>query len=558
MKCSIILVVVGLLFSQQNQQQQQGQQVRSFNFEKPKSTFLESDIFDPKNPDRARFYVAENYNFIGLDPNEQTIPDFHLTDRTVIDTINFRYVTRVNSMVYIHELDPYRGSDGRTHLHYAVKIEVLDENDEVVAWDQEEKKIGILSSVYKDNLFYKSHISFTFNLEPGEYTLKGTFWDRNSNMVNAKSYKIYVRKTAESDILISDVTFIDEHLNEEVFGHNNAFMNRKGHIVLEFDTYKKTPENSYSYTVEMTKKLTVSETLQESIRQIFSAPAELIRSLMADTLEMDTIYQIYYGLLYDTESKYNRFQIRMPKTIFSNITFPLQFRKRRLIQIEIQPKLNVVREVEIDPDDLEDDIVLADSLKDDENFMNSIITSKVSELQVIDHVENVIDEFTFTWDSIPQTRAEMDLMLKQMRTFIDNDTLDYYMNSSVEEAQEFYGKYWTDISFNKHRLEGMKHARSFIKKVRFANDNFFDFISVSGVLSEDPELMMDPVHKNGWNSDKGLLYLKYGLPDEMSGTNYIGTEGNVLRLQKQPYQRWVYSSLNKEYFFIGNRLVRER
>lgn len=522
----------------------------------PKTTFLEADIFSANNPDRALFYLSEKYRFIGTDPYEKSTPDFHLTDRTIIDTLNFKYITMVNSLVYMNELEPYHGKDGRSHMHYTVRVEIL-KGDSLIAFDQEEKKIGILSSVYKDNLFYKSRISFTFNLEPGDYTLRAQFRDDNSKMQNYKEYPIHVRKTKDSDILISDITFIDEHLNEEVFGQNNAFMNRDGFILLEFDTYKKSPEKTYSYTVEMSKKLTVSEVLQESIRKIFSAPSELFKSLFQDTLELDTIYQLYYNNLYDTENKFNRFQIRMPKSMFNKISFPLQYRKRRLIEVQIQPKLYVVREVEMDPDELEDDQLLADSMKN-ENFANSIITSKVSELQVIDHVENVVDDFTFTWDSIPQTRNEMNLMLTQMRTFIHSDTLAHYKEADLKDVQKFYAKYWTELSFSQHRLEGLSLAKSFIKKVNFANENFFDFIPITGKFAENMELVRDPVHKNGWNSDKGLIYLKYGLPTEMSGTNYIDNEGNVIRLRKQPYQRWVYTELNKEFFFIGNRIVKEK
>jgi hypothetical protein len=524
--------------------------------ERRKSKFSEADIFSPSNPERARFYLSDTYRFIGVDPQDVTTPDFHLTDRTIIDTLNFKYITLVNTMVYMHELEPYRASDGRTHLHYAVQVEILKDG-EIVKKDNEEKKISILNSVYLNNLFYKSRISFTFDLEPGDYTLRAHIRDENSKMQNTKDYPIHVRKTKDSDILISDVTFYDEHLNEEVFGHNNAFMNRNGFLTLEFDTYKKTTENSYSYEVELTKKLSFSEKVQESIRQIFSAPGELIRSLFQDTLEIDTINQLYYTSIYDTEKKYNRFQLRMPKSMFSHITFPLQFRKRRLIQVEIQPKLNVIQEVEMDPDDLDDGEILADSLRD-ENFMNQIITSKVSELVVIDHVENVIDDFTFTWDSIPQTHAEMELMYKQMRTFIDSDTISKYLDGPLDNAQRFYANYWTDLSFSKNRLEGFMLAKDFIKKIKFANDNFFDFIPINGVMAEDGDYIRDPVRKNGWNSDKGLIYLKYGLPDEMTGTNYVDNEGNVIRLKHEPYQRWVYKSLNKEYFFIGNRIVRER
>jgi hypothetical protein len=51
-------------------------------------------------------------------------------------------------------------------------------------------------------------------------------------------------------------------------------------------------------------------------------------------------------------------------------------------------------------------------------------------------------------------------------------------------------------------------------------------------------------HREGWRSDRGMIYILYGEPDAVEEYNF--------EINSKPYMIWLYYSVNRRFVFIDN------
>ena len=261
----------------------------------------------------------------------------------------------------------------------------------------------------------------------------------------------------------------------------------------------------------------------------------------------DTNLTYYETYLYDDDKKYNRFQISIPKNDFRNFDFYEPNYGQRYLNVTIRPKiqvLNVVKSAD------EDENILNVNRATDSNFVDMTITSDIDEVLIIDSKEEQSSLMTITWDSIPNSTREFHQVFSQMYLYMSKDEVKRLETATFDELKSLYFNTLKRLSGKTHNQEIYAYYKLFQKKIKYANNNFF-YVFDNGTGN----FIVDERLKTGWMSDKGRLYLKYGLPDQITGKNYISKEGEVIHTNLLAKQKWYYEKLNKEFFFIHNKLV---
>ena len=117
---------------------------------------------------------------------------------------------------------------------------------------------------------------------------------------------------------------------------------------------------------------------------------------------------------------------------------------------------------------------------------------------------------------------DIDLALKQMRYIISNEESQQLKNVSNTDKENLFYKLWKkrDPTKNNEKNELMEE---YYKRVEYTNDQFAGW-------------------QPGWETDRGMVYILFGPPDQIQRSNQIATNSTV-------YQIWNYYKINKEFIF---------
>ncbi len=131
--------------------------------------------------------------------------------------------------------------------------------------------------------------------------------------------------------------------------------------------------------------------------------------------------------------------------------------------------------------------------------------------------------FSFFWSTVPTTKEDIDLALRQMSYILDPDTLDKYLKAPLAEKQKFFERYWKerdpDPSTSKNELKD-----EYFRRVNYANQHF------------------STMTLDGWQTDRGRILIKFGFPDDI--------ERHPFEIDSPPYEIWQYYSLRKTFLFV--------
>ncbi len=131
--------------------------------------------------------------------------------------------------------------------------------------------------------------------------------------------------------------------------------------------------------------------------------------------------------------------------------------------------------------------------------------------------------FSFFWTSVPTTKEDIDLALRQMSYILDPDTLKKYLKAPLAEKQKFFERYWKerdpDPSTAKNELKD-----EYFRRVNYANQHF------------------STMTLDGWQTDRGRILIKFGFPDDI--------ERHPFEIDSPPYEIWQYYSLRKTFLFV--------
>jgi len=136
-----------------------------------------------------------------------------------------------------------------------------------------------------------------------------------------------------------------------------------------------------------------------------------------------------------------------------------------------------------------------------------------------------------------QKRYSTIQQLNQLRYILNQNEYQMLRSLEIEDLQEGIDSYWAGINPNSYSIDNY-YQQIFYQRVKHADINF----GVSGYL-------------NGWQTDRGRIYIKYGEPGNISSDRFpIGRDPSIT---------WHYYRLNKSFTFYdlkgyGNYELRQK
>ena len=118
--------------------------------------------------------------------------------------------------------------------------------------------------------------------------------------------------------------------------------------------------------------------------------------------------------------------------------------------------------------------------------------------------------------------TNIDLAIKQMKYIMRSD--EDYKHSSREKRnkEKYFYDLWKDLDPTP-KTEYNELMDEYYKRVSYANENFDGW-------------------KEGWETDRGMIYILFGPPDQIERTNPSIANSTL-------YQIWTYNKLNKQFIF---------
>jgi GWxTD domain-containing protein len=133
-------------------------------------------------------------------------------------------------------------------------------------------------------------------------------------------------------------------------------------------------------------------------------------------------------------------------------------------------------------------------------------------------------KFSANWNNEEFSKVNIDVAIKTMRDFLPSGDFKQIKNAPDSVKKEYFKKFWKQRDPTPN-TENNELLDEFYRRVNFSNNYF----SVN---------MLD---LEGWNTDRGAIYIKYGPPTEV--------ERHLDEINLPPYEIWVYEKHQRRYFF---------
>ena len=131
-------------------------------------------------------------------------------------------------------------------------------------------------------------------------------------------------------------------------------------------------------------------------------------------------------------------------------------------------------------------------------------------------------KISFFWINMPETSEDIAMALRQMRYILTTDSLDKYLDASLDEQKVFFERFWAERDPNPS-TEANELMEEYFSRVNFANREFSSF------------------NNDGWLSDRGRILIKFGYPDDV--------ERHPFEMDSVPYVIWRYYSQRRVFVF---------
>lgn len=149
------------------------------------------------------------------------------------------------------------------------------------------------------------------------------------------------------------------------------------------------------------------------------------------------------------------------------------------------------------------------------------IKIKIIQGEKADSVSKII---SFYWVDTPETISDLRSALDAMKYIAPKDSIDYYAERHFNEAIKYFTHFWKERDPDKNTNEN-ELKTEFFKRVEIAN-KAFGYWEIEG-----------------YKSDPGRIYIKYGEPDYVDQTTTSG-RAPVLGIL------WTYIDLKKKFLFV--------
>jgi len=138
-------------------------------------------------------------------------------------------------------------------------------------------------------------------------------------------------------------------------------------------------------------------------------------------------------------------------------------------------------------------------------------------------INTVESEFTVDWSLTALVRNDYDLALNQLKYVARKNEIDKLKNAPEEERETAFKEFWKSHDPTPATPEN-ELMNKYYGRIKHANKVFSN------------------LHKEGWKTDMGKIFIIYGDPDHV--------EIHPFELSEKPYQVWYYYSLSRTFGFV--------
>ncbi|MCP4728065.1 MAG: GWxTD domain-containing protein [bacterium] len=138
-------------------------------------------------------------------------------------------------------------------------------------------------------------------------------------------------------------------------------------------------------------------------------------------------------------------------------------------------------------------------------------------------MKNGFLRFTVAWNDKPITSFNIEESIDQMRYMLNDEDIARVNEMAPDEKQLFFEEYWANID----PTPGTAYNELFdeyYKRIEYSNQNF-----------SAPDAP-------GWETDRGRIYITFGVPDIRSQKTLLTLDG--------PSETWTYFNLRRKYIFV--------
>lgn len=134
------------------------------------------------------------------------------------------------------------------------------------------------------------------------------------------------------------------------------------------------------------------------------------------------------------------------------------------------------------------------------------------------------EKFSTAWRHVKPDKLDVRQAIKPLKNYVSNKDWKWLQDASVDEKEKWFDNYWDkrDPTPESDRNQLMDE---FYERVEFANYYF----------------TINALDKDGWDTDRGKVYVKYGQPTSV--------DRHVQELNVPPYEIWFYSNIDRRFMF---------
>jgi GWxTD domain-containing protein len=132
-------------------------------------------------------------------------------------------------------------------------------------------------------------------------------------------------------------------------------------------------------------------------------------------------------------------------------------------------------------------------------------------------------DFTIEWSIMGIVRNDFRTAVEQLRYIATREEMDKLKDAPETDRIRLWNDFWESNDPSPGTAEN-ELRNEYYKRVRYADLNFGHF------------------GKDGWKTDMGMVYIKYGSPDEI--------ERHPFDISTKPYQIWYYYEQKRRFVFV--------
>jgi len=133
-------------------------------------------------------------------------------------------------------------------------------------------------------------------------------------------------------------------------------------------------------------------------------------------------------------------------------------------------------------------------------------------------------KFNVNWGKIKLQQNNFELAIEQLKLIAHKRTVAIISDAPETEKKALYDQFWKERDPTPD-TPGNELQQEFIQRVNFANQNFSENFPT----------------RDGWETDRGEIYIKYGPPTQV--------ERQQLELSRPGVEIWYYAKLDRKYYF---------